>query len=355
MVNKANYVQFIRGTPTAWANLKAKDPNVLYFISEKGADSGYLYLGDKLISGGGGSGIDATVLGRIAALEKKEDADTNLLSALLDVSLSSKITGGSSLIYDGDKKKWVDKVLDGAGGEVDVGAHNLSELTDVSLGLNISDGSVLLYDATSGKWSNAVLEIPEAAKVMTGASDYDNGTSGLVPRPYAGEQNFYLRADGKWTNPTDEWEVKFATLYGIDSESKSIREIAYSEVSKIFGSNVPSQYDTIEKIANWIIKNGTSLDGGERLEKLEKSVYGEDGTSETDGLVKNVKTLNDLVNGYDTGSDSYAGLVPLTNQLQFDVIAIDNSVSQLQKKYNNLNTTVTDLSSRLTWRSYEDK
>ena len=47
----ANYVKFRRGTPASYAALEVKDADSLYFISEKGATQGVLYLGDKLISG----------------------------------------------------------------------------------------------------------------------------------------------------------------------------------------------------------------------------------------------------------------------------------------------------------------
>ena len=107
MATNANYVRFIRGTPTAWANLKVKDDDCLYFIAEKNSNAGYLYLGDKLISGsgGGGSGVDASILGRIERLEKKQDLDTNHLKDLQDVTLGTKIADGSSLVYDANTKK----------------------------------------------------------------------------------------------------------------------------------------------------------------------------------------------------------------------------------------------------------
>ena len=113
MATNANYVRFIRGTPTAWANLKVKDDDCLYFIAEKNSNAGYLYLGDKLISGsgGGGSGVDASILGRIERLEKKQDLDTNHLKDLQDVTLGSKIADGSSLVYNATTKKWTNKVL----------------------------------------------------------------------------------------------------------------------------------------------------------------------------------------------------------------------------------------------------
>ena len=44
-----SFVKFVRGTPTAYNNLKQKNPDTLYFIAENGAQSGKLYLGNKLI------------------------------------------------------------------------------------------------------------------------------------------------------------------------------------------------------------------------------------------------------------------------------------------------------------------
>lgn len=51
-----SYVKFIRGTTAAFDALVNKDANTLYFISDAvDSTSGKLYLGSKLISGGGGS------------------------------------------------------------------------------------------------------------------------------------------------------------------------------------------------------------------------------------------------------------------------------------------------------------
>ena len=40
----ANYVKFLRGTPTAYAALTTKDKDTLYFITEKGQKVGRIYL-----------------------------------------------------------------------------------------------------------------------------------------------------------------------------------------------------------------------------------------------------------------------------------------------------------------------
>ena len=51
MASIANYVKFLRGTPTAYNNLAVKDVDTLYFISEKNSTTGKLYLGSVLIAG----------------------------------------------------------------------------------------------------------------------------------------------------------------------------------------------------------------------------------------------------------------------------------------------------------------
>lgn len=80
--NSAQYVKFVRGTPTAFSNLSNKDVDTLYFISEVGAQTGLLYLGDKLISGS----ISSSELGSV------------ILNNLGD---------GDLLVYDNSQSAWV--------------------------------------------------------------------------------------------------------------------------------------------------------------------------------------------------------------------------------------------------------
>jgi hypothetical protein len=51
-VDTPNYIRIRRGTPPTYKRLRYKDPNTLYFIAEKDATTGLLYMGDKLIAGG---------------------------------------------------------------------------------------------------------------------------------------------------------------------------------------------------------------------------------------------------------------------------------------------------------------
>lgn len=48
----ANYVKFVRGTPSAFEKVANKDPNTLYFVSEADSNKGLLYLGNKVIGDG---------------------------------------------------------------------------------------------------------------------------------------------------------------------------------------------------------------------------------------------------------------------------------------------------------------
>lgn len=81
----ANYVKFRRGTPASYEALATKDADSLYFISERNATQGVLYLGDKLITGSLTSSMT--------------------LSDLEDILLGNNITPNSILIYDGNEGK----------------------------------------------------------------------------------------------------------------------------------------------------------------------------------------------------------------------------------------------------------
>lgn len=69
----------MRGTPQAYNNLAVKDSDTLYFISEKDAADGLLYLGTKLISGDGDV-LSASSIGQLKDVLIKEGlSDKSLL------------------------------------------------------------------------------------------------------------------------------------------------------------------------------------------------------------------------------------------------------------------------------------
>lgn len=87
-----NYVKFMRGTPKAFSQLTSKDINTLYFIAEKDATSGRLYLGDKEL------------------ICDNHDASVAFLRDLVDVNLPDNIgelRDGQVLTYDVASESWV--------------------------------------------------------------------------------------------------------------------------------------------------------------------------------------------------------------------------------------------------------
>lgn len=90
----AHYVKFMRGTPAAYTALEHKDSDTLYFICDKDATDGVLYLGNKLIAGG------------------EADFGVTSIDALKDVLITSGLAHDSLLVYDSDIKQWTNKPLD---------------------------------------------------------------------------------------------------------------------------------------------------------------------------------------------------------------------------------------------------
>ena len=136
-VDTPNYIRIRRGTPNAYKRLRYKDPNTLYFIAEKDATTGLLYMGDKLIAGGDTSESTA------AQIELKDLAD---------------------VIVE-----------------------------------NIGDNDLLVYDTSINAWKNVNIEnISQVVSLMIGATEDLDGESGLVPQPLAGDQDKLLHGNGTW-------------------------------------------------------------------------------------------------------------------------------------------------------------
>lgn len=151
-----NYVKFLRGTPSQYENLTNKDKDTLYFISEKNSESGILYLGNKIIAGAG-------------------QPETITLNSLKDVIISETgIENNSLLIYDEELKNWVNKPID-----------------------------EILYTFI---------------EIMKGATPEANGFAGLVPAPKAGEQEYFLRGDGTWSEVYVESQTKVFEIVPKETE-----------------------------------------------------------------------------------------------------------------------------------------
>lgn len=182
----ANYVKFLRGTPTAYNNLAQKDSDTLYFVSEKDATTGKLFLGEVLISG-----------------SLNEEGVVDYLSELKDVDTSGAV-----------------------------------------------QNSVLGFDQTSQKWKVMDISSALTISVMGGASAETAGTQGLVPAPAAGEQKYFLRGDGKWAPieipeaaETQIFEVELNIT--ADDQGNSVKEEHSAAIVRIVDSAIPVKGDIV--------------------------------------------------------------------------------------------------------------
>ena len=256
-----NYVKFVRGTESNWANIadSSKSSDTLYFITDAQGTC-KMYLGSKLVSNG---------------------------------ALSS--------------------------------ATSLSELNDVIIGAGITDQSLLVYNASSKVWENkSILDIFQIIQEdFKGATADSDGISGLVPAPKAGQHELFLRGDGTWTNPVEIVSTHISDIQTILStltnnnvdNNLSIREIAqdeaYSAVADLV-ANAPQEFDTLKEIADWIQKN-ENVSAAELVTKvsnLEDLIYGTEANEETgaiatlglQSIVSNMQIdlteLEEVVNGH---------------------------------------------------------
>lgn len=138
-----HYVKFMRGSVSAWENLKLTPQNInddtLYFIYENAQSSteGKLYLGQKLISGGGNNSENV----------------------------------------------------------------NINDISDIYINdSTLADKQILVYNDQTDQWENASLQsiIGDNLGNFVGATSTSAGSQGLVPAPAAGDQNKFLRGDGLW-------------------------------------------------------------------------------------------------------------------------------------------------------------
>lgn len=284
------YVKFLRGTPAAWDSILVKNEDTLYFIAEQNASTGALYLGNKLISGGGSSNVFS-------------------LQDLEDVLIGNNIPSDAVLIYDSDNEVWEPVAL-----------------------------------------ATALAQIVEP---MTGATAQDNGLAGLVPQPLAGQQTLFLRGDATWANPTSAVENSLnnliSDLYGTDVEGSSIRSIVNSAIDDLVG-NAPTTLDTLEELAQWVTEHEQVIDitqAAVDIENLTDAMFGTlANPTETDaqlvqmvqqdGVIRILSNLQTIV-----GTNEYTGL-------QGALGTLEGRVSDNESAITNLNSSLASLTSRVT-------
>ncbi len=283
-----NYVKFMRGTQALYNSLATKDQDTLYFVYDNvGDDHGKLYLGNRLISG------------------------------------SSSNPGGDI---------------------------SISDIQDVLIDNNVTDGDFLVYDEAEGKWVNKPLAEALEVPVMTGATAQDDGISGLVPVPQAGDQLKFLRGDGTWATVTaelspqdradiSELQTQVATLIGED-ENKSVAEIVTEKVAELLiPENASESLDTLQEIADWI------QDHPSDVAEINSNIV---------TLQGKVADLEDLLNG----DENTSGLEERVADLETTMgtfTPVEGSYLNVGSAITYLNNSVTEINDRLRWHELAEE
>lgn len=283
-----NYVKFMRGTQALYDSLAIKDQDTLYFVYENAsAETGKLYLGNKLISG------------------------------------SSSNPSGDISIND----------------VADIIVNNET----------LADGDLLVYDPTAGEngegaWVNKPVAEALQVPVMTGATAASDGISGLVPVPVAGDQLKFLRGDGTWATVTAEMSAQdradisqlqsqVATLIG-DDANKSVAEIVSQKVAELLiPEDASESLDTLQEIADWIQDHPN--DAAEINSNISL-------------LQTKVATLEDAINGTEN-IDGLEDRVSSLESTMGTFVPVPENYLDVGSAITYLNTSVTEINDRLRW------
>lgn len=332
----ANYVKFLKGTPSAYAALETKDANTLYFITvpnqPEGQAVGKLYLGDILVAG-------------------------------------SVTPNGDSII------------------------DSLGELIDVNLA-GLETGQVLSYNGT--EWVPMTLPEAVSASVMIGAQTDKDGSAGLVPAPLAGEQNKFLRGDGTWVEVItdlsdyvkqsvfDGLSTRVEALEGVKIQSVDVGTLNITEDRKLELKAVPQNIVTGLTKTSWTMqevedgddifiaqtavasledilkpatfdpttKTGTSgLMTAEQVQKLQALVITDEGI-QVSGKV-NADNVEGLSTWITTNRNTIEGLYPVEAKNLLDSLntLVTDETNGLNKQVNEQEQRIADLEEAMIWGS----
>lgn len=292
-----NYVKFLRGTSAAYNKLEQKDKDTLYFISEVGASTGALYLGDVMI----------------------------------------------------------------AGGELDTSDLKLGDLSDILIDAGLAANDILVYNGT--KWASTPLS--NILDIMKGASADNDGASGLVPVPTAGQENFFLRGDGTWADTgvgalnTEVGNLKAAVgTAAVKDDSGNVTTAAtglFAEVDKKANASALSALDTQVGTLSTTVGTlvGTDADKSVRTiatEVLTEALVADDAKEAYDTLEEmsawlqthpeNAATMQANIN---TNTNNIATLTTNVGTLTTDLGTVSGKVSALETTVQNLGDTYVTL------------
>ena len=220
----------MRGPASAWRLLQQTpnqiDDDTLYFVynSDDNIKEGVLYLGQKLISGKNSNGSNVQI--------------------------------------------------------------NIEDIENVDIA-NLQNRQILIYDQNSLQWVNASLDdiINSPIGIFQGATENQNGTSGLVPVPTRADVYSFLQGSGQWVNISELFEPdvfeinsnNYISLAGLSSAPvgtipvKSDEGIVWANVSAGAITRQIIAYDELQEL----IRTHTAKDNVIYIVANDSNLYGD--------------------------------------------------------------------------------
>ena len=154
-----------------------------------------------------------TIIAKDTEYELADDSNNGLISSSDYKKLKGIADGATNVIVDNKLDKDSTHAVQNASvtsainalntlvGDTAVDKQIETAVQDCISGISV-DGVTISYTTTGGGTGSITTQDSQYS-VMLGAKDNADGEEGLVPKPNAGDQDKFLKADGTWATPTD--------------------------------------------------------------------------------------------------------------------------------------------------------
>lgn len=353
----ANYVQFMRGTVSAYEKLATKNDDTLYFLSNNDGKEGSLYLGTKLIAGPDLSG--ATSLGELS-----------------DVGLTENLNYDAILVYDAIAGEWQDYSFDaltfrpetdqmeGAAGFVPTPSKDASNKFlrgDGTWAIAGAECQIFTIQTSSGQSHSNALALHTADKILNkgdiaiiqdfivdGKYQYTsyvyNGTEWCALDKEYNATNIYLDSNIVFTNKTNTEETLTVSGKNIKEAFELVLERAETAVladikTLTFNDNVLSLKDFGKRYYKYIAESGSKETNDYQPAHYEAQIVNESYPWKS-GLEPKVVSENGvLVLGwYEPNPTTIDGLNDLIVELRDDISNLTTVTSNINLRLDNTYT-----------------
>ena len=161
---------------------------------------------------------------------------------------------------------------------------------------NLGDKQILYFDYASNSWKNG--SIYDAIGLMGGASASNDGYSGLVPTPKAGQQGLFLRGDGQWAEAVEFNNSNFTKNLSGKVTLLNFEEAASGDILR------KSSVGSLE----WVNEETLFTAVNSKISTLQSMIEQLEG-----GVVRTIVSSTDEIDINAEGVDKYIFMVPKTD------------------------------------------